>query len=47
MAVWPAFLEFEAHQIAVIVSSWLPHLTQQVQIFKKVCQTVITILTGL
>jgi hypothetical protein len=35
MAFWRAFLKFEVRQTVIIVSSGLPHLTQQVQIFFK------------
>jgi hypothetical protein len=41
------FFKFEARQTTIIVSSGLPHQTQQVQIFKKVRQTAITICRGL
>jgi hypothetical protein len=37
---WPfgALFKFEARQTAIIVRSWLLHLTHQVQIFKKMRQ---------
>jgi hypothetical protein len=37
------FIKFEARQTPILVSSGLPHPTQQVQIQKKVCQAAITI----
>jgi hypothetical protein len=41
------YFEFEASQTAIFVNSWLPFPTQQVQIFKKMCQTSINICSGL
>jgi len=38
MAVCCTFFKFEAHQTAIIVSSGLPHTTQQVLILKKMHQ---------
>jgi hypothetical protein len=35
MAVWRTFLSFKARQTAIIISSGLLHLTQEVQILKK------------
>jgi hypothetical protein len=42
VVVWSTFLKFEACQTAIIVSSGLPHPTEQVQILKKVRQLTIT-----
>jgi hypothetical protein len=47
MDVWRTFVIFEARQTAIIFSRRLPHLTQQVQILKKVRQTAITVCSGL
>jgi hypothetical protein len=41
------FFLIEGRQRAIVVSSGLPHPTQQIHIFKQVRQTAITICSGL